>query len=54
MAQLNWTFQALEDLDEIGEYTAQYSPKSASDLIETILLKSQLLESFPRMGRRVG
>ena len=32
MAKLNWTFQALEDLDEIGEYVAQYSQHSANDL----------------------
>ena len=53
MAKLNWTFQALEDLDEIGEYIAAYSQQNANELIETIFLKSQLLENFPNIGRRV-
>ncbi|MEM8526060.1 MAG: type II toxin-antitoxin system RelE/ParE family toxin [Bacteroidota bacterium] len=50
MAKLDWTFQALEDLDEIGEYLSE---QSAQELIETIFLKVELLENFPRMGRKV-
>ena len=53
MAKVNWTFQALEDLDEIGEYLSQNSKKYATHLISLILERAELLASFPEMGRIV-
>ncbi len=53
MAKVNWTFQALEDLDEIAEYRAKYSEKYASFLIDAIFEQTQSLEAFPYSGRVV-
>ena len=53
MAKVNWTFQALEDLDEIAEYRAKYSEKYASFLIDAIFEQTQALEAFPYSGRVV-
>ena len=53
MAKVTWTFQALEQLDEVGEFHAKTSPKYARYLIDAILRKTETLENFPRMGRVV-
>lgn len=53
MAKVTWTFQALEDLSEIAEHLALNSEKYASYIVELILDKGQLLETFPKLGRIV-
>lgn len=53
MVKVNWTFKALEDIDEIAEHIAQYSSKYASQLVEDFFNKGDLLSSFPQMGRVV-
>lgn len=53
MAKVTWTFQALEDLADIGEYHSQHSEKYASYLLDLILESGNQLEQFPRMGRIV-
>lgn len=53
MAKVTWTFQALEDLDEIAEYQAKYSEKYASFLIDAIFENTKQLETFPYSGRVV-
>lgn len=53
MAQVNWTFQALEDLEEIANYHAGTSTKYANYLIDKIFQQAELLETFPRSGRIV-
>ena len=50
---MTWTFQALEQLDEVGEFHAKTSSKYARYLVDTILRKTETLENFPRMGRVV-
>jgi len=51
MAKVNWTFQALEDLSDIAELLAQNSSSYASHLVKLILEKTDLLQSFPELGR---
>ena len=53
MAKVTWTFQALEDLEEIAEYQARYSEKYAALLIDTIFENTENLERFPFSGRMV-
>lgn len=53
MAQVNWTFQALEDVSAIAEYHEIHSERYASHLVQTFFAKAELLESFPLMGRVV-
>ncbi len=37
MVKVNWTFKALEGMDDIAEYIAQYSPKYASQIIDDLV-----------------
>ncbi|MBK8042865.1 MAG: type II toxin-antitoxin system RelE/ParE family toxin [Haliscomenobacter sp.] len=53
MAKVNWTFQALEDLDEIAGYQAQFSEKFAGFLVDEILENVEQLALFPFLGRKV-
>lgn len=51
MAKVNWTFQALEDVNGIADYLSQNSESYASHIIGLIFEKSELLKSFPKLGR---
>lgn len=53
MAKVNWTFQALEDLDSITKRLTSYSRKYAARLVESIFERTDMLSQFPRMGRIV-
>ncbi len=53
MAEIIWTFQALEDLSNIAEYLAKNSESYASRIVNLILAKVDLLASFPILGRIV-
>lgn len=53
MAKINWTFQALEDVNDIAEYLAQNSGLYATHIVELIFDKTELLKSFPELGRIV-
>lgn len=53
MAQVNWTFQALEDVSAIAEFQEHYSEKYAAHLVKLFFDKVELLESFPMLGRIV-
>ncbi len=53
MAKVNWTFQALEDLDEIGERLSGNSSKYASYIVELCFERGNYLSNFPKMGRVV-
>jgi len=53
MAKVNWSFQALEDVNDIAEYLSQNSSRYAGHIVELILEKSELLKSFPELGRKV-
>lgn len=53
MAKVNWTFQALEDLDEIGERLSLNSSKYASYIVDLCFERGNYLKNFPKMGRVV-
>ncbi len=53
MAKVTWSFQALEDVNDIAEYLAQNSSRYASHIVELIFEKTELLKSFPELGRIV-
>ena len=53
MVKINWTFQALEDLTEIGDYHDQFSSNYSIKLVNDIFNQSQRLLSFPKLGRKV-
>jgi addiction module RelE/StbE family toxin len=53
MVQINWTFQAKDDLKAIAEYIKLDSARYAKLHIIKIKTRTQILKSFPQTGRIV-
>jgi toxin ParE1/3/4 len=53
MVKLIWTDQAIDDLDNVGEYIAENSERYAKLTIQKIFERTDVLKSFPRAGRIV-
>jgi plasmid stabilization system protein ParE len=54
MAEVIWTEQALEDVEQILDFvTLGSSERRARELKERIDQRVRILEKFPRLGRRV-
>ncbi len=53
MAQVEWTFQALEDMADIAEFHGQTSERYSSYLIEEFFALEDQLSNFPFSGRVV-
>lgn len=53
MVKVNWTFEVLEQLEDIAQYHEKYSVSYASMLIERILSYERKLKEFPKIGRIV-
>ncbi len=51
MGRYRLTLPAKQDLKEINEYLARYSPAAARSLKEKIKQQCQLLADFPGIGR---
>jgi len=52
MAQVIWTEPALDDLNGIAEYIALDKPSAAAKLVKKVLSSTELLEQFPKSGRK--
>ncbi len=53
MAQINWTNQALADLEAIGNFIARDSPSFAQVFVNRVFSSVERLENFPYSGRIV-
>lgn len=53
MVKVNWTIQALDDMDAIAEYISHNSFRYASAFVEKTFQKVVILEKFPQSGRIV-
>lgn len=53
MVKLIWTDQAINDLNDIGDYIAENFEKYAKLTIEKLFEKTNLLKTFPQAGRIV-
>ena len=53
MAKVKWTNVALDDLRAIYDYVAQDSSKYADRLMDKIIERVDVLEQYPRIGRKV-
>jgi len=53
MVTINWTEQALADIDSIANYIAYDSIRYAKLTVQRIFQKTELLNVFPEMGRIV-
>lgn len=53
MAKLIWTDQAINDLDDIGNYIAENSEKYAKLTVKKLFERTDILKTFPLTGRIV-
>jgi addiction module RelE/StbE family toxin len=53
MVQINWTFQAKNDLKSIADYISKDSKKYAKLQIDRIKERTQILKSHPYSGKKV-
>ena len=53
MAEVIWSLDAIEDLDQIHRYVGQHSRLAADRLAATIFASVVRLEDFPQSGRIV-
>lgn len=53
MAEVNWTAQAIEDVDLIGEYISKSSLKYAQIQVSRFFEGVVILETFSKAGRVV-
>jgi toxin ParE1/3/4 len=53
MAQVTWTFQAMEDLADINAFLSQNSEKYADFVTSAIFSITEQLQEFPYSGRIV-
>lgn len=53
MVSLIWTNQAINDLDDIGDYIAENSLTYAKLTVQKLYEKTSVLHDFPHIGRIV-
>lgn len=53
MAELKWTDEALDWLEEIYRYIAQDNPDAAAQVVDGIYEKAQMLTLHPDIGTRL-
>ena len=53
MAEVNWTLQALDDLESICLFIGRDSPQAAAVFAQRALRSTDPLVNFPRLGRVV-
>lgn len=53
MAELKWTTEALDWLEEIYHYIAQDNPEAAAQVVDGIYEKAQVLLQHPDIGTRL-
>lgn len=53
MVKVVWTDQAIQDLDDIGEFIAKDSERYAREVIRSLFESTGLIESHPKAGRIV-
>lgn len=53
MAELKWSLEALDWLEDIQRYIAQDNPQAAAKVIDGILLKADMLTTYSDIGTRL-
>ncbi len=53
MARINWTNQALGDLQAIGDFIGRDAPTFSQIFVDKVFETVERLENFPRSGRIV-
>jgi len=52
MAELNWTAEAIQWLQDIYDFIATDNPQAAQDTVQGIYEQAQRLRRFPELGYR--
>lgn len=50
MAEINWTAEARQWLEDIFEFIATDNPKAAAEVVEGIYDRAQVLRQHPKIG----
>jgi toxin ParE1/3/4 len=53
MAELRWSLEALDWLEDIHRYIAQDNPQAAAKVTDGILQKADVLTTYPDIGTRL-
>ena len=53
MVKVRWTYFALENLNDIGDYIGKDSMKYAKIVVKNLFTSTNLLKRHPRIGRMV-
>lgn len=53
MAELKWSAEALDWLEDIHRYIAQDNPTAAAKVMDGLVAKAELLVTFPDIGSRL-
>jgi toxin ParE1/3/4 len=53
MVKVVWTDQAIQDLNDIGEYIDKDSGRYAREVVQSLFESTELLVSHPKAGRIV-
>jgi toxin ParE1/3/4 len=53
MVKLIWTDHALEDLQNIADYIAEFSERYARLTVNSLFERAEVLKQFPKTGRIV-
>ena len=53
MVKIRWTNAALDDLNAVHDRAMQSSAVYADQLVERLVARTNVLETFPRIGRQV-
>lgn len=51
MGRVIWSDQALDDLERIGKYIAEFNPAAAARLLIRLRAAGERLEAYPERGR---
>jgi len=53
MVEINWTDQAIEDIENIAQFIVQDSPRYAKIQVQRFLTRVDILQTQPKLGRIV-
>ena len=54
MRRVIWSDQAIEDLQAIGKYVAEFNPFAADRLTDRLIDVAESLRSFPERGKAIS
>lgn len=53
MAEIRWTLESVNDIEDIAEFVGKFTEKYASYLVQEFFISIEQLDNFPKSGRMV-